>query len=111
MFKQSELQQVWDSPFLLRRVSVGAGIALTFITLFLMNVGEPDPNWHRLWFLRPLIIVPLAGACGGLCYHAMDHFRSQRGWNKIGVTLFSVIVYIIGSWMGFVLGLAGTLWD
>lgn len=90
---------------------VGAAIALTLITIFLIPVGEPNPNWPKFWIIKPLIIVPLAGATGGLCYYFMDNLRSQGGWKKIMANILSLVIYIIGLWMGTVLGLDGTLWD
>ena len=52
---------------LIKRMLVGAGIGLLLISLFLLSAGEPNPEWGKLWMIRPLIIVPLAVAMGGLC--------------------------------------------
>lgn len=103
-------EPIYQTPFA-KRVLVGAGIALTLIGIFLLSAGEPNPEWPKLWFLRPLIIVPLAGAAGGLFYHLMDVLRKQGIWQKVLANVLSVIVYIIGLWMGTVLGLVGTMWD
>lgn len=61
--------------------------------------------------LKPLIIVPLAGAIGGALYYFMETLRYQGSWGKIVVTIVSVIGYIIILWLGTVLGLNGTLWN
>jgi hypothetical protein len=61
--------------------------------------------------IRPLIIVPLAGAVGGLCNYFIVHFYSQFGVNKTIAVILSVVVFIIGLWLGTVLGLDGTMWD
>lgn len=90
---------------------VGAGIGLALIAIFLLIAGKPDPAWPKLWMLRPLIIVPLAGAMGGVFYYFMDELRFQGGWKKPLANVLSLIVFVIGLWLGTVLGLDGTWWD
>jgi len=94
-----------------KRILIGAGIALILISIFLLGASEPDPNWPKYWMLRPLIIVPLAGAAGGVFYHLMDGLRYQGGWKKVFANVLSLLVYIIGLWLGTILGLDGTMWD
>jgi hypothetical protein len=90
---------------------LGAGIALLLITIFLMGVREPKPEWGKLWMLKPLIVVPLAGAMGAAFSYLMDSLRHQGGWKTIVAIMLSLIVFIIALWLGTVLGLNGTLWD
>ncbi|MRG45252.1 potassium transporter KefB [Chitinophaga sp. SYP-B3965] len=90
---------------------IGGGIALVLITALLLTVNNPSPNWPKYWMIRPLIIVPLAGATGGACYYFLDHLRYQGGWKKVLAYILSFLVYLIGLWMGTILGLDGTLWD
>src|SRR4051812_35936076 len=79
-----------------KRMLVGGGIALILISIFLLSVRNPNPVWGKLWMLKPLIIVPLAGAMGGLFYYFMDYLTSnQHGWKKALVYLISVPGYII----------------
>lgn len=94
-----------------KRMLQGAGIALILITIFLLSVDEPNPNWPKLWMLKPLILVPLAGAMGGVFYYYMDFLRYHGGWKKVLAILISLIGYLIVLWIGTVLGLDGTLWD
>lgn len=94
-----------------KRMLQGAGIALILIIIFLIGVDETDPSWPRLWMIRPLVIVPLAGAMGGVLYYFMDHLRNQGGWRKVLAITLSLIGYIIALWLGTVLGLDGTLWN
>jgi hypothetical protein len=61
--------------------------------------------------IRPLIIVPLAGATGGLFYHLMDNLHLQGGWKKVLALILSLIGYIFVLWIGTVLGLDGTWWN
>ncbi len=94
-----------------KRALVGAGIALILIAFFLYKAGEPSPEWPRFWIVRPLVIVPLAGAAGGIFFHIMDLWRMEGGWRKLLANIVSVLVYIIGFYLGFVLGMDGTYWD
>jgi hypothetical protein len=94
-----------------KRMLQGAGIALILIIVFLLSAGEPDPSWPKLWMIKPLIIVPLAGALGGVFYYNMDPLRSQGGWRTALAYILSLVVYIVVLWLGTVLGLNGTMWD
>lgn len=90
---------------------LGGGIALLLILIFLLPVDNTPQAWGKYWMVRPILVVPIAGAMGGLFYALMDPIRQQGGLKKILINTISLIVYIIGLWMGTVLGLAGTLWD
>lgn len=89
----------------------GAGIAFPLILLFLVSAGAGDPDWPRFWMIRPLVIVPLAGALGGVFYYNMDHLRDQGGSRKALANVLSLLVYLVVLWLGTVLGLDGTWWD
>ncbi|MDQ4140811.1 MAG: potassium transporter KefB [Bacteroidota bacterium] len=95
---------------LVKPVLVGAGIALLVISFFVFGVDEPHPEWGKFWRIRPLIITPLAGAMGGAFYAFMD-YQSSRGFNRILAILLSIVVYLVGLWLGIVLGLDGTMWN
>lgn len=94
-----------------KRLLQGAGIAFVLISMFLFSSGAPDPAWGKLWMLKPLLMVPLAGALGGGFYYYMDHMRSQGGWVKTLAIVLSLVGYTIILWLGIVLGLNGTMWD
>ncbi len=96
---------------LVTRMLVGAGIGLILISLFLLGAGEPNPEWGKLWMIRPLMIVPLAGAMGGLCNYFIFQFHTQVGVSKTIAMILSVLVFIIGIFLGIVLGLDGTMWN
>lgn len=104
-------KQPINSALLAKRMLIGAAIALILISVFLLGVHNPKPEWGKLWMLKPLIVVPLAGAMGGLFYYFMNRFEYQGGWKKALVVAISLIIYIIGLWLGSVLGLNGTLWN
>ena len=100
-----------NQPVLLfKPMLVGAGIALLVISFFIFGVDEPHPEWGKFWMFRPLIITPLAGATGGAFYSFMK-YQSSRNFNRTLANLLSIVVYLIGLWMGIVLGLDGTMWD
>jgi hypothetical protein len=96
---------------LINRMMVGAGIGLLLITLLLLSVDEPKPEWGKLWMIRPLIIVSLAGAMAGLCNYFAVHFHSTIGVTSTVAIILSVVVCMVGLFLGFVLGLDGTLWN
>lgn len=89
---------------------IGAAIALLVISFFVFGADHPNPTWGKFWQIRPLLITPLAGATGGAFYAFMQN-QATRGFNKILAVLISLIVYLVGLWMGIVLGLAGTMWN
>lgn len=99
-----------DIPSLGIRMALGAGIALLLILAFLLPAGEPNPEWGTFWMVKPLIVVPLAGAVGGALYYFIT-LRFQHGWSKVLATIFSVIVFIFLLWIGTVIGLNGTYWN
>lgn len=94
-----------------KRMLIGTGIGLLLISVFLLGVDQADPAWGKLWMIKPLLMVPLAGAGAGLASYLMDDLRSRDGWKKALAMILTVIVYIIAFWLGAVLGLDGTLWN
>ncbi len=94
-----------------KRMLQGAGIGLTLIAAFLLSAGEPNPDWAKLWMIKPLIIVPLAGSMGGVFYYFMDYLRVHGGWKKAFANTLSLIGFIFVLWIGTVLGLNGTFWN
>ena len=98
-------------PSLSKRMIIGAAIGLAVISFFVLSANGGNPEWGRFWMIRPLIMVPFAGAMGGLVSFFLAQLADLKGWNKVLVTMFSVLVFIIGIWMGIVLGLDGTMWD
>lgn len=89
---------------------IGAGIALLVISFFVFGVDELKQELGNYWMIRPLIITPLAGAVGG-AFYAFMNYQSSRGFNRTFAMTLSLVIYIIGLWLGIVLGLDGTMWD
>lgn len=90
---------------------LGAGFAFLAISFFVFGVDDTPAEWGRFWMIRPLIITPLAGATGGALYHVLDRLRARGNISGNVAVILSLIIYVIGLWMGIVLGLAGTMWD
>lgn len=112
MIFQNNITTMLANPTLVgKRMILGTVIGLIVILIFILPVRHPNPDWGKLWMIKPLIITPLAGGMGGLFYSFMDAVRHEGGFKKIGANILSLLVFIIGLWMGIVLGLDGTLWN
>lgn len=108
--KQSNSTKQPNQPIpLAKPVLTGAVIGLIAISFFVFGADHPKAEWGKLWMIRPLIITPMAGAMGGAFYYFMD-YQCSRGFNKTLAVILSLIVFIVGLWLGIVLGLAGTMW-
>jgi hypothetical protein len=94
-----------------KRMLIGAGIALIVISIFLIGVKHPNLQWGKFWMVKPLVVVPIAGAMGGVFYYFMDNLRYLGGWKTVLAYVISIIGYITALWLGSVLGLNGTLWN
>lgn len=99
-----------NTPSLVKLALFGALIGLAVISLFIFPVNS-NPAWGKLWMIRPLIIVPLAGATGGACRYFLVNYHNTIGLNKTIASILSLVVFAVGLWMGVILGLDGTLWD
>lgn len=95
----------------IKPVLIGTGIGLFLISVFLMGVDDANPEWGKLWMIKPLIMVPFAGAVGGAVFHFLIELGSRGILNKTVAFLLGLIVFIFGLWLGSVLGLDGTLWN
>lgn len=89
----------------------GGAIGLAIISLFVFGIDTPDPAWGKFWRIRPLLITPLAGATGGACNYFITRYYRIAGMNKILAMILSAIIFLVGLWLGIILGLDGTLWD
>ena len=111
MKQENHLSSQPNRPLsLVKPILIGAAIGLIAISFFVFGVDKPNPEWGKLWMIRPLLITPMAGALGGAFYYFMD-YQSSRGFNRTVAVILSLIVFIIGLWLGIVLGLAGTMWN
>lgn len=107
-------QHLWHSlqpGSLAKRMALGAGVGLILILLFLSTADGNDPAWGRYWWIRPLVIVPLAGATAAAVYYLLDLLAQKRGWNRLIMGLFGFVLLFIALWLGSVVGLDGTYWN
>ena len=98
------------SALMFKRMLLGAAIGLLVILNFVIPGWEGKPEWGPLWQFRPLVVTPFAGAMGGLFFHVMGIMRQYGGWRKVIANVISALVFVVGIWMGIVLGLVGTMW-
>ena len=90
---------------------IGAAFGFVLITLFVMGVDNPHPDWPKYWKVRPIIVVTIAGAIAAAFADFMHLLRRQGGILKLlGITL-TVLGFVIILWLGSVFGLDGTIWD
>ncbi|GAB3503157.1 potassium transporter KefB [Emticicia fontis] len=101
----------FNTSLLIKRVLIGTAIGLVTILFFVLRVNPNHPDWGQYWLAQPLIITPLAGAAAGVCNHFLDFLRNEGGNKKILANILAVLIYIVGLWMGIVLGLSGTMWN
>ena len=105
------INQTIHNVSLRNRVLIGGGIGLVVVSFFLIQTNSADPAWGKLWMIRPLIVLPLAGMGAGLINYFLSDLRSQGSIGKTLAIVATVIVYFIALWMGVVVGFDGTLWD
>jgi hypothetical protein len=105
------IEQHWKLESMAKYALIGAVIGLVLISIFLMGVKHADPSWPKYWQLKPLVIVPLAGAAGGAFFYFLNNFNLNGFWLKLAARIVGLICFIIALWLGTVLGLDGTLWD
>lgn len=111
MTLKNHLPQQINPASVLSRMSIGAAIGLAVISVFIFPVSEPNPEWGKLWRIRPLIVTPLAAAFGALSFFSTDIFRPKSVWLKAVLIGLSVFAFVFALWVGIILGLDGTLWD
>lgn len=90
---------------------LGALAGLIIISFFVFSVKEPEPAWGKQWMLRPLIVMPLAGAFGSLSFYLRFFINPKNRWWDLALIILSALVFVVSLWLGIILGLDGTLWD
>lgn len=100
-----------NRPLLVKFMIIGAVIGLILTLLFIRTAEAGNPVWPKYWVVRPLIILPLAGATGGAFTYYLMQLTTQGGWRRALAIILSLVIYLVGLWIGFILGFDGTLWD
>ncbi|MBL7791907.1 MAG: hypothetical protein JNK77_06280, partial [Saprospiraceae bacterium] len=83
-----------NTASLVKRMLIGGGIALVLISLFLSGVDEPNPAWPKYWWIRPMLVVPFAGAVGGAFFYYMEHISKSGGVARVLAVIAGLLVYI-----------------
>lgn len=109
--KNNLTTQGFNTSLLIKRALIGTAIGLAVILFFVLRVSPNHPDWGQYWLIQPLLVTPLAGAAAGVCNHFLDFLRIQGSTHKIIANILAVLIYIVGLWMGIVLGLHGTMWN
>lgn len=90
---------------------LGALPAISLMSLLVFSTDYVRPEWGKYWMIRPLVVIAFAGATGGACTYFINRWFGNGIGRKIAAFFVSAIVYLIGLWMGTVIGCNGTLWD
>ena len=94
-----------------KRMLIGGIIGLVLISLFLFSADDASPAWNRFWFIKPLIITPIAAAMGGAFHYYIENLFAANQWSKALAIIIATVGFIVALWLGTVLGLDGTYWD
>lgn len=108
LHKQEPANRAFISPTLGIRMLTGLLIGLAIISFYIFGASDPRPEWGTFWRVRPLIITPLAGAMCGAGNHLLRVLLPRPRYLAAAL---GVVVYVVGLWLGTVLGLAGTMWN
>lgn len=111
MTNQSNLTKFTFTPQLVTRMLIGGVIGFAVVSLLFYATKNPNSAWGKFWMIRPFIVLPLAGAIGGAVNYYIESFTNQGTWKRIFGVVLSLIIFVIGLWMGTVLGFVGTIWN
>lgn len=89
----------------------GAVLALVLISILVFTVPNPNPEWGKYWYIKPLLITPFITSISGVCFYFINTKKTQSRLLNLLIFLSSVLVLFFFLWIGTVLGLDGTLWN
>ena len=72
-----------NKPLLFTFMIIGAGIGLFLTVLFIRTAEAGNPVWLQYWVIRPLIMLPLAGATGGAFSYYLIQLTARGGWRRV----------------------------
>jgi len=93
------------------KAGLGAVTGFAVACFFAFGNDNPDPAWGDYWRARPLLVLTLAGACGGIWIYLLDNLRASGSWKMVLGFFLSGLGFLIGIWMGIVAGFHGTMWN
>lgn len=94
-----------------KRAIIGATIGLVITFIFIISADKADASWSKLWFIKPLVLTPLATAVGGAFYYYIEQLFFFNGWKKALAIIIGLIGFVVSLWLGMVLGFNGTYWN
>jgi hypothetical protein len=100
-----------NKALLVKFMIIGACIGFLLTLLFIRTAEAGNPVWPKGWIVKPLIILPLASAVGSAFAFYLMQLTTRGGWRRVLAIVLSLIIYLVGLWMGFILGFDGTLWN
>ncbi len=105
------LNTTLNKPLLIKLLLLGSVTGLIVALVFIRSAGDVNPTWPTYWMIRPLIILPLAGATAGAFSYYLLQLTTRGGWRRVLAIALSLVICLVGLWMGIVLGFDGTLWN
>ena len=100
-----------NKPLMVKFIIIGGFIGLMLTMLFIRTAEAGNPAWPKGWVIRPLIILPLASAVGSAFAYYLMQLTTHGGWRRVLAVVLSLVIYLVGLWMGFIIGFNGTLWN
>ncbi|VXB69264.1 conserved membrane hypothetical protein [Flavobacterium sp. 9AF] len=89
----------------------GAILALVLISILIFSVPNPNPEWGKMWFIKPLIITPFITSIGGSLFYIINAKKRTSKILNFILFMISIFVLLFFLWIGTILGLDGTLWN
>jgi hypothetical protein len=102
---------IYKRSFLIGWSLAGFFIATGVLLLFLIGADPPNSDWASNWFLRPAIILPLAGLTGGFCAGVLSALLRVKVIGLYLAIAIGILIFLLALWMGIVLGFDGTYWN
>lgn len=88
-----------NNTALYRSILIGAAIAFALIALFLLPIRDPNPEWGKFWMVKPFVIVPLAGATGGLFIITLRNLDHKKVGKKVLLWhLAFLFISLVSGW-------------
>lgn len=104
-------EKSFDKKALIIRMAIGGLFNLILVSVFIFMGPPGHAEWGKFWVVRPVCVMTLAGLTGGSIFYYMTHYLQPVRWKKAVAFFGSGLIYIIGLWMGMVLGFVGTWWN
>lgn len=99
-----------SSADLINKMLLSATIGIIIAGSFVYSNTPYNDNWGHLWFIKPLILIPLSGSVGGALYYLFTRYM-QNVLPKWLLFAVGTLLFGISLWVGTILGLNGTYWN